>query len=181
MRVETGRGVIELLQGDITRLSVDAIVNAANSALGGGGGVDGAIHRAAGPSLLRDCLALPLVSPGVRCPTGDVRVTAGGELAARYVVHGVGPIHSRHAPAQAARLLRSVHVRALEEAAARGCESVAFPAISCGVYGYPLDEAAPIAIAAAREALEGEGPLTRVVFALFGARAFEAWRVALAG
>ncbi len=179
MRVATGKGVIELLQGDITRLNVDAIVNAANSALGGGGGVDGAIHRAAGPGLLRDCLALPLVSTGVRCPTGDVRVTGAGELPARYVVHGVGPIHSRHAPAEAARLLRSVHVRALEEAAARGCESVAFPAISCGVYGYPLDEAAPIAIAAAREALQGEGSVTRVVFALFGDAAWRAWTRAL--
>ncbi len=181
MRVEAGRGLIELVQGDITQLSVDAIVNAANSALGGGGGVDGAIHRAAGPSVLRACLALPLLSPGVRCPTGDVRVTEAGRLSAPYVIHGVGPIYARHTPTEAARLLRSVHVSALREAAARGCTSVAFPAISCGVYGYPLEEAAPIAIAAAREALEGEGPVTRVVFALFGERAFGAWRGALVG
>ncbi len=179
MRVETGQGAIELVQGDITQLAVDAIVNAANAALGGGGGVDGAIHRAAGPSLLRACLALPLLSDRIRCPTGEVRVTDAGELSARYVIHGVGPIYARHSPVEAARLLRSVHVRALDEAGVRDCASVAFPAISCGVYGYPLERAAPIAIAAARAALDGEGSVTKVVFALFGDRAFGAWRRAL--
>lgn len=179
MRVEAGRGSIELVRGDITRLSVDAIVNAANAALAGGGGVDGAIHRAAGPSVLRACLALPVVSPGVRCPTGDVRVTGAGMLAARFVVHGVGPIYSGYSPDEAAGLLRSVHERALVEAAARGCESVAFPAISCGVYGFPLEEAAPIAIAAARDALDGEWSVVRVVFVLFGDAAYRAWTRAL--
>jgi O-acetyl-ADP-ribose deacetylase len=179
MPVDSGPGAIELVQGDITRLSVDAIVNAANSALGGGGGVDGAIHRAAGPSLLRACLALPVVSRGERCPTGEVRVTDAGKLSARFVIHGVGPIYSRHASSEAARLLRLVHVSALQEAGARGCTSVALPAISCGVYGYPIEEAAPIAIAAAREALHGNGPVTRVVFALFEDAVYRAWTRAL--
>ncbi len=179
MQVEVGRGAIELVADDITGLRVHAVVNAANRTLTGGGGVDGAIHRAAGPDLLAACLELPQLAPGVRCPTGDVRVTAGGDLAARYVIHGVGPIHSQYEPAEAARLLRGVHVRALEEAESRGCASVAFPAISCGVYGFPVDEAAPVAVAAAREALERDGSVTKIVFALVDARAMHAWRRAL--
>lgn len=180
MKIEVGRGAIVLVEGDITRLEVDAIVNAANAALGGGGGVDGAIHRAAGPRLIEACLALPTVAPGVRCSTGEVRVTDGFDLPARHVIHGVGPIYSRHSPEEAARLLGSVHRRALEEANRLGLASIAFPAISCGVYGYPLDEAAPIAIAAARAALEAEGSVTKVVFALFGQPTFQAWARALA-
>jgi O-acetyl-ADP-ribose deacetylase (regulator of RNase III) len=137
---------IEVIQGDITRLAVDAIVNAANESLSGGGGVDGAIHRAAGPGLARECLALPFVRPGVRCPSGEARMTLGHELAAHYVIHTVGPIW-RGGHHGEAGLLASCYRSSLQLAAAHGVESIAFPAISCGIYGYPPEQAAPIAIA----------------------------------
>lgn len=140
---------IELWRGDITTLRVDAIVNAANPALLGGGGVDGAIHRAAGPRLLAACRALPEVRPGVRCPVGEARATPGFDLPAAHVIHTVGPVWhggNRDEPALLARCYRN----ALALAAELDAASIAFPAISCGVYGYPPPAAAHIAVTAAR-------------------------------
>jgi O-acetyl-ADP-ribose deacetylase (regulator of RNase III) len=138
--------VIELVIGDITRQDVDAIVNAANPSLLGGGGVDGAIHRAGGPSILAECRELG------GCEPGDAKATRAGELPARHVIHGVGPIW-RGGSMGEEKLLASVHRRAVELADDLGCGSLAFPAISTGAYGYPIELAAPVAIAATQEAL----------------------------
>ncbi|WP_458070210.1 O-acetyl-ADP-ribose deacetylase [Rhodanobacter sp. BL-MT-08] len=143
---------IATITADITRLHVDAIVNAAAPALLGGGGVDGAIHRAAGPALLQACRALPEVRPGVRCPTGEARITPGFELPARYVIHTVGPIW-RSGDNGEALLLSQCYRHSLHKVREYGLRSMAFPAISCGVYGYPAELAAPIAVAALCEEL----------------------------
>ncbi len=133
-------------RGDITRARTDAIVNAANEALAGGGGVDGAIHAAAGPRLLTACRALPEVRPGVRCPTGEARITPGFDLPSRFVIHAVGP---RYSMDRAPELLASAFVSSLTIASDHDdIRSVALPAISCGVFGYPVDEAAAIAASA---------------------------------
>ncbi|HUA81550.1 MAG TPA: O-acetyl-ADP-ribose deacetylase [Dyella sp.] len=142
---------LSVVTADLTRLALDAIVNAANPGLLGGGGVDGAIHRAAGPALLAACRAIPEVTPGVRCPTGHARITPGYALAARYVIHTVGPVWhgGQHGePDLLARCYRSCIALALEH----DVQSIGFPAISCGVYGYPPDQAAGVAIATLREA-----------------------------
>jgi O-acetyl-ADP-ribose deacetylase (regulator of RNase III) len=136
---------LEILRGDITTLAVDVIVNAANERMLGGGGVDGAIHRAAGPELLEACRKVPEVSAGVRCPTGEARITPGFRLPARYVVHTAGPIWQGGKHGEA-RLLASCYGNSLAVAERYGAKSVAFPAISCGVYGYPIDEAAAVAV-----------------------------------
>ena len=136
---------LHIVRGDITTLALDAIVNAANERMLGGGGVDGAIHRAAGPQLLQACRAVPEVSPGVRCPTGQARITPGFRLAARYVIHTVGPIWQGGASGEPA-LLAACYRNSLQLAADHGIASLAFPAISCGVYGYPIDRAARIAV-----------------------------------
>jgi O-acetyl-ADP-ribose deacetylase (regulator of RNase III) len=151
--------VIELVLGDITEQEVDAIVNAANPGLLGGGGVDGAIHRAGGPSILEECRLLG------GCDPGGVKATSGGALPARHVLHAVGPIW-RGGGAGEPELLASCHRRAIEVADELGCRSVAFPAISTGAYGYPVELAAPVAIAATGTAL-AEHPsveLARFVF-----------------
>jgi O-acetyl-ADP-ribose deacetylase (regulator of RNase III) len=150
---------IELQIGDITEQEVDAIVNAANPTLLGGGGVDGAIHRAGGPSILDECRRLG------GCPPGDAKSTGAGSLPARHVIHGVGPVW-RGGGAGEAELLGSVHRRSIELAAELGDRTVAFPAISTGAFGYPLELAAPIAIAATREALAAhpEIEVARFVF-----------------
>ena len=136
---------LHVVTGDITRQRVDAIVNAANERLLGGGGVDGAIHRAAGPELLEACRAVLEVRPGVRCPTGEARITPGFRLPARFVVHTVGPVW-RGGMEGEADLLASCYRESLVLALAHGARSIAFPAISTGVYGYPLEDAAVIAV-----------------------------------
>lgn len=151
--------MIELVLGDITEQDVEAIVNAANSTLLGGGGVDGAIHRAGGPSILEECRELG------GCEPGDAKATRGGNLRARHVFHAVGPIW--HGGEQGeAELLASCHRRAIELAEEHGCRSVAFPAISTGAYGYPVELAAPVAIAATQDAL-GAHPSVEVARFVF--------------
>ena len=167
---------IEVIEGDITQLAVDAIVNAANPTLLGGGGVDGAIHRAAGPGLLQECRELPESVPGVRCPTGEARLTGGHALPARWVIHTVGPVwHGGHQGEPG--LLAACYRNAMSLAAVHGVESIAFPAISCGVFGYPVELAVPIAVRTVR-ASTGARP-SRVVFACFDAATANRYRVML--
>ncbi len=181
MERTVGSGRIELVKGNIVEQQVDAIVNAANTSLLGGGGVDGAIHRAAGPSLLEACRKLPADADGKRCETGEVRVTSAGDLAARFVIHAVGPVYDELRTDQSAELLRQVHEAALTEAAERGLTSIAFPAISTGVYRFPVAEAAPIAIGAANRFLSEHtsGPLALVRFVLFNDQSLAAFERAL--
>lgn len=169
---------IEIVEADITTLRVDAIVNAANEALLGGGGVDGAIHRAAGPGLLAECRALPELRAHVRCPTGEARLTAGHGLPARWVIHTVGPVwQGGHAGEP--DLLAACYRNVLALARAHGIGSLAFPAISCGVFGYPLDAACAVAVREVRAALAGAALPQRVLFCCFGAAAVYAYRAAL--
>jgi O-acetyl-ADP-ribose deacetylase (regulator of RNase III) len=161
---EPGRPMrIEVVQGDITVLAVDAIVNAANETLLGGGGVDGAIHRAAGSGLLAECRDLPEHSPGVRCPTGEARITRGHRLHARYVIHTVGPVWDGGGQDEADRLA-SCYRSALALAEEKKLKSVAFPAISCGVYGYPSELAVPLAVETVRRWGEEHAYPARVIF-----------------
>ena len=143
---------IQIIHTDITRLAVDAIVNAANPGLLGGGGVDGAIHRAAGPALLQACLALPEIAPGVRCPTGEARITPGFALPARWVIHTVGPVW-HGGTRDEAQLLERCHRNALQLLREQRLHTIAFPAISCGAYGYPAAQAAAVAVATLRDML----------------------------
>jgi O-acetyl-ADP-ribose deacetylase (regulator of RNase III) len=150
-------GAITIVRGDLTEQHVDAIVNAANASLLGGGGVDGAIHRAGGPEIGEECRALG------GCETGDAKATTAGRLPARWVVHAVGPVW-RGGSADERELLASAHRRALEVAAELGARSVAFPAISCGIYGFPAELAAPIAVRAARDASDRFDEIRFVLF-----------------
>jgi len=163
---------IELLQGDITKLEVDAIVNAANTTLLGGGGVDGAIHRTAGPELLEECSSLG------GCPTGDARITMGYHLPAKYVIHTPGPVW-RGGNSGEPQLLASCYRKSLELAVSHDCRTIAFPAISCGVYGYPLNEAAAIAVTEIRAFLEEDRHLEKVYLVCFGDDTFRAYESAL--
>ena len=170
---------IEIIRADITTLDVDAIVNAANGTLLGGGGVDGAIHRAAGPRLLAACRALPEIEPGVRCPTGEARITPGFDLRARFVIHTVGPVWRGGAHGEAA-LLANCHAASLRLAMGSGVGSIAFPAISCGVYGFPVDLAAAIAMTTLRDSLPHASGVRSVICCCFGEATERAWRAALA-
>ncbi len=161
-------GRVETVQGDITRLAVDAVVNAANASLLGGGGVDGAIHRAAGPALLEACRALG----GAR--TGEVKATPGFALPARWVLHAVGPVW-RGGGAGEDQALASCYREAMRLAAERGARSVAFPAISTGAYGFPLERATRIAVTEVKTALERRPAVERAVFCCFAASDLEVY------
>jgi O-acetyl-ADP-ribose deacetylase (regulator of RNase III) len=164
---------IVIRQGDLTAEDVDAIVNAANEQMLGGGGVDGAIHRAAGPELLVACRAVPQVEPSIRCPTGQARITPGFRLRARHVIHTVGPIYGESG--DDAGLLANAFRNSLDLAVDHGLSSVAFPAISCGVYGYPAEEAARISLAVSHERAR---KLEEIRFVLFSERLLSVWQSA---
>src|SRR5438128_4737909 len=173
MSTRTINGVtLALLRGNIVEMQVDAIVNAANSALAGGGGVDGAIHRAGGPTIMEECHKIG------GCPTGSAVATTAGRLPAKYVFHAVGPIYGYH-DGEEARLLASAYQTCLNLAEQYRLESIAFPSLSTGVYGYPLEEAAPIALGTIIEHIKKPTSLKQVTMVLFGNRAYEAFERAL--
>jgi O-acetyl-ADP-ribose deacetylase (regulator of RNase III) len=153
---------LEVMQGDITKLAVDAIVNAANSSLLGGGGVDGAIHRAAGSELVKECRTLG------GCPTGEAKITKGYNLAARHVIHTVGPVYS--GKPRDKTLLAGCYQNSLKLAAGNNVHSLAFPAISCGVYGYPIEDACKIAVDTTCSFLQNHQTIEKVIFILFSKR-----------
>ena len=172
MRVDLKSAALDLVQGDITAQDMEAIVNAANSSLLGGGGVDGAIHRAGGPDILAECRLLG------GCAPGEAKITTGGGLKAKYVIHAVGPIYWQQGAERAAELLASAYRRSLEVAAEHGVQSVAFPAISTGAYGYPMDEAAQVALQTVLDYLDaqdGEG-IRLVRFVLYGSQAYQVFQ-----
>jgi O-acetyl-ADP-ribose deacetylase len=175
-RIEVQR--VTVLQADITTLDVDAIVNAANEWMLGGGGVDGAIHRAAGPELLEACRRVPEARPGVRCPTGEARITPGFRLPARFVIHTVGPVW-RGGELGEPRLLESCYRSSLALAAEHGLRSVAFPAISCGVFRYPVDQACALSVRTIEAVLKEGAKLERILLVAFDVRLRDAWERAL--
>ncbi len=171
--VKIGSATLELVEGDITKQDTEAIANAANTSLLGGGGVDGAIHRAGGPQILEECRRIG------GCPTGEARITTGGRLPARWVIHTVGPVYrdGRHGEAE---LLARAYRNSLSLASEHGIRTVAFPSISTGAYGYPLAEAARIALTTARDCLTAHPGIALVRFVLFGQAAYRAYDAALA-
>lgn len=172
MEVRINQGLLALVQGDITEEQTDAIVNAANSRLRGGAGVDGAIHRAGGPSIMEECRKIG------GCPTGQAVITTGGNLKARYVIHTVGPVYQGGTSGEA-DLLRSAYLSSLRLAAARGLKSVSLPAISTGVYRYPLAEAAHIALKTAVDYLKENTDIELVRFVLYDRRTYDVFAAEL--
>lgn len=168
MKVTINRSVLELVEGDVTHQDTEAIVNAANTSLLGGGGVDGAIHRAGGPTILEECKTIG------GCPTGEARITSGGRLKARYVIHAVGPVY-KDGRQREPELLAGAYRSGLELASRHKIKSVAFPSISTGIYGYPMEAAAEIALTTVRRYLEGHPEIQRVRFVLFGTMAYEVY------
>lgn len=172
MKARIGNSVLALIQGDITQEDTDAIVNAANTGLRGGGGVDGAIHRAGGPSIMAECRRIG------GCPTGQAVITTGGKMKARYVIHTVGPVY-RDGSHGEAELLASAYRESLKMASARHLKSLSFPAISAGVYGYPLEEAARIALQTVIDYLKKNRDIELVRFVLFNQSAYDTFSNAL--
>jgi len=176
----SGLPILRALRADLTTLPVDAIVNAANETLLGGGGVDGAIHRAAGPGLLAECRRLPELRPGVRCPTGEARITAGHALKAKWVIHTVGPVW-RGGGHNEAQLLAACYRNVLALARQKGLRSLAFPAISCGVYAYPVAQASAIAVRTMRALLQQDSTIEQITFACFSEAILAAYQAELDG
>jgi len=172
VRVTTGESQLELVQGDITRQDTEAIVNAANSSLLGGGGVDGAIHAAGGPQILDECRKIG------GCPPGQARITTGGRLKARYVIHTVGPVYHKGRRGEP-ETLASAYRSSLELASQGGIKSLAFPSISTGAYGYPMGPAAYIALHTVMDYLRGHPEIELVRFVLYGPSAYDAYERAL--
>lgn len=166
---------IELIQGDITALNVDAVVNAANNGLLGGGGVDGAIHMAAGPALVEECRKLP-ATDGVRCPTGEARITGAGNMKCKYIIHTVGPVYDKTKERWAEEKLSACYRASLTLAAEHGASSIAFPNISCGVYGYPIEDAAETATRTVHETCAGLPSIKKVVFCCFGRHSYDVYK-----
>lgn len=166
MEVQINQGTLTLLEGDITAEQTDAIVNAANSRLMGGAGVDGAIHRAGGPSIMAECRKIG------GCPIGQAVITTGGNLKARYVIHTVGPVYQGGMKGEA-QLLKSAYLSSLRLAAAKGLKSISFPAISTGVYSYPIAEAAHIALKTAVDYLRENTDVETIRFCLFDRRTYD--------
>jgi O-acetyl-ADP-ribose deacetylase len=171
MEFKVGNATLELIKGDITDLEADAIVNAANSTLLGGGGVDGAIHRKGGPRILEECKLIRATEWPDGLPTGKAVMTSGGNLKAKHVIHTVGPIWlgGFHVEAE---LLKQAYRNTLKLAVAKGLRTIAFPSISTGAYGYPVEEASRVALGTVKTFLEGEDKLERVIFVLFSERDF---------
>ncbi len=167
-RLKAGKGLVELVQGDITVQEVEAIVNAANTGLRGGGGVDGAIHRAGGPRIMAECREIGY------CATGDAVITTGGDLPAKYVIHTVGPVW-RGGTCQEAEKLASCYRRSLEVAGENNIRSLAFPSISTGVYGYPVDKAAGIALTTIRDSVQHLDDIEVVRMVLFDRNTYAAY------
>ena len=176
MKKLIGHGTLEIVQGDITALAVDAIVNAANGYLKHGGGVAAAISRKGGPSIQHESDAI--IRKRGPLGTGDAAITGGGNLPARFVIHAVGPIWSEHQPAEADRLLRKAVQSCLALAEENGLKSVALPAISTGIYGFPIDRAAPLMLAEAANHLGGRTSLTRVLFCLYDSPGYQVFEAA---
>jgi O-acetyl-ADP-ribose deacetylase (regulator of RNase III) len=172
MEVKLGQSVLEIVEGDITQQDTTAIVNAANPTLLGGGGVDGAIHRAGGPKILEECRQIG------GCPTGEARITTGGQLKAKYVIHTVGPVYKDGVHGEP-QLLASCYRESLKLASARGIKTIAFPSISTGAYGYPIKEAARIALKTVKDYLSQHPEIEGARFVLFGRLAYEAYEEAL--
>jgi len=172
-RVKIGAATLELVEGDITKQDTEAIVNAANTSLLGGGGVDGAIHRAGGPQILEECRRIG------GCPTGEARITTGGRLKARWVIHTAGPVY-RDGTYGEPELLASAYRSSLRLASEHGITALAFPSISTGTYGYPIADAARIALTTALDYVRAHPDITLVRFVLFGQAAYQAYEAALA-
>ncbi|MEM3623660.1 MAG: O-acetyl-ADP-ribose deacetylase [Candidatus Bathyarchaeia archaeon] len=177
MEFRVGKAKIVMVQGDITEMDTDAIVNAANPTLIGGGGVDGAIHRKGGPKILEECKRIRATEYPDGLPTGKAVITSGGNLKAKYVIHTVGPVW-RGGSSSEPELLAEAYRNSLKLAVSNGLKTIAFPAISTGAYGYPIEEASKTAISTVKEFLEKEDNLDKVVFVLFSRRDFEIYRKA---
>ncbi len=171
-KVTVGSSTLELVQGDITKQDTEAIANAANSRLAGGGGVDGAIHRAGGPAIMAECRKIG------GCPTGHAVLTTGGNLKAKYVIHAVGPVY-RGGNQGEAELLKRAYLSCLKIASEKGIKSIAFPSISTGVYGYPIDEASRIALTTVWDYLEKHPEIERARFVLYGEANYRAYEKTL--
>lgn len=172
MEAKVNKSVIELCQGDITKQQADAIVNAANSRLAGGGGVDGAIHRAGGPAIMEECRKIG------GCHTGEAVVTTGGNLPAKHVIHTVGPVY-RNGKSGEPRLLKNAYQNSLKVGEKAGVKTIAFPSISTGVYGYPIGDASKIALSAVIAYLKGDTGIDRAVFVLFSSHDLEVYKSSL--